>query len=110
MSVSLLWLDDSHQTLGCSFLQKNSLKDCVPVWTISRDQGETWTLPTRIIKEKGYNVLNNDRVILTSKNRLLVPVAWRPKRRVSHYITRIYYSDDLAKIGHYRKQTWMWKV
>ena len=45
MSVSLLRLNDG--TIGLWYLKKNSETDCKPLLRISRDEGETWSAPTR---------------------------------------------------------------
>ncbi len=43
---------------------------------LSADEGKTWGEPARVNIRPGYYVVNNARVIRTSKNRLLVPAAY----------------------------------
>ena len=59
------------------YLDKKSNADCRPVMRVSRDEGETWSEPRKIIpdSERGYYVLNNSRVHRMSGGRLAVPVA-----------------------------------
>lgn len=75
MSVSLLRLADGR--IALFYLQKNSLEDCRPVVRFSSDEAETWSAPNGIIpdEDKGYYVVNNDRVIQLENGRLLMPVA-----------------------------------
>lgn len=56
---------------------KESLNYCMPMVRTSADEGQTWSAPTQIIpdSEKGYYVLNNDRVVVLKSGRLVVPVA-----------------------------------
>jgi sialidase-1 len=97
MSVSLLWLDKEHKMLGCLYIVKNSKKDLYPYWRISEDQGETWNDPIQVIKTGGYSVVNNDRVILTTKGRLMIPAAFVKKSGKGPYVAIVHYSDDLGK-------------
>jgi hypothetical protein len=69
---------------------------------ISTDEGETWSEARRILDAPGYFVLNNDRVIQTSKGRLIVPLGFHRNRSSedsvkgwdSRAITMWIYSDD----------------
>lgn len=80
MSVSMLRLASGR--IAMFYVVKNSGLDSGPWLRLSDDEGETWTEPRRVIDAPGYFVLNNDRIILTSKNRIIVPVAFnRAKRR-----------------------------
>ncbi len=74
MSVSLLRLASGK--LAMFYCIKNSWIDCRPHMRVSTDEGETWTEPQLIQQAPGYFVLNNDRVIQTSKGRLIVPLAF----------------------------------
>ncbi len=74
MSVSLLRLASGK--LAMFYVVKNNGLDCGPHLRISGDEGETWSDARRVIDAPGYFVLNNDRVIQTSKRRIIVPVAF----------------------------------
>ncbi len=55
-----------------------------------------WQTPVQINGEQGYHVVNNARVIRTSKNRLLVPFAFTDDIK-THYDLQcagVYFSDD----------------
>lgn len=99
MSVSLLRLQNGN--IALFYVRKNSLDDCIPQVRISTDEAKTWSAPTPLItNEKGYFVLNNDRVIQTRGGRLIAPVSlhktsetqWSHKGRLS-----CYFSDDNGK-------------
>ena len=78
MSVSLLRLQSNK--LAMFYCVKNSWIDCRPHIRISIDEGETWSDSRLIQQAPGYFVLNNDRVIQTSKGRLIVPLAFHRSR------------------------------
>ncbi|MFZ4595114.1 MAG: sialidase family protein, partial [Verrucomicrobiaceae bacterium] len=101
MSVSLLRLASGK--LAMFYCIKNSWIDCRPHMRISTDEGESWTEPKLIQQAPGYFVLNNDRVIQTSKGRLIVPLAFHRSRGTdpqtskswdSRAIATWLYSDD----------------
>ena len=101
MSVSFLRLQNGD--LALIYAQKNSLTDCVPHIRISKDEAKTWSNPRPIITDqKGYFVINNDRVIQLESGRILAPVSlhntpngqWSNRGEI-----RCYYSDDMG-------QTW----
>lgn len=105
MSVSMLRLASGK--LALFYLVKSSALDCGPFLSISEDEGETWSKSRRVIDAPGYFVLNNDRVIQTSRGRLIVPVAFNRLRsraldgkpgtkhlNDSRGIAMWYYSDD----------------
>jgi len=74
MSVSLLRLQNDH--IALFYLVKNSIQDCIPHMRLSTDETRTWSKAKACIRdEKGYYVLNNDRVIQLSGGRLVMPVA-----------------------------------
>ena len=96
MSVSLLRLQNNK--IALVYLRKNSLSDCLPQMRISEDEGRSWSSARAIIEDqKGYFVVNNDRVVQLRSGRILVPVslhktpetAWSNKG-----ILRCYFSDD----------------
>ena len=101
MSVSLLRLASGK--LAMFYCLKNSWIDCRPHMRVSTDEGETWTDPKLIQQAPGYFVLNNDRVIQTSKGRIIVPLGFHRSRGTdphtskswdSRAITTWLYSDD----------------
>ena len=48
---------------------------CVPFMMRSRDDGETWSEPERVIPFDEYYILNNDRVILLDSGRIVMPLS-----------------------------------
>jgi Neuraminidase (sialidase) len=78
MSVSLLRAASGK--LHMIYLVKNSWVDCRPYLRTSEDDGTTWSAPKLILQAPGYFVVNNDRLIQTSKGRLLLPVAFHRSR------------------------------
>ena len=78
MSVSLLRLASGK--LALFYLVKNSWIDCRPHLRVSSDDGATWSEAKRVLDAPGYFVLNNDRVIQTSKGRLILPLAFHRSR------------------------------
>lgn len=78
MSVSLLRLASGK--LAMFYCIKNSWIDCRPHMRISTDEGETWTEPKLVQQAPGYFVMNNDRVIQTSKGRIIIPLAFHRSR------------------------------
>lgn len=101
MSVSLLRLASGK--LALFYLVKNSWIDCRPHLRLSGDDGVTWSDARRVLDAPGYFVLNNDRVIQTSKGRLIMPLAFHRSRGSdpessrsfdARAITLWLYSDD----------------
>lgn len=101
MSVSLLRLASGK--LAMFYCVKNSWIDCRPHMRVSGDDGETWMEPKRILDAPGYFVLNNDRVIQTSKGRIIIPLAFHRARGEDPHTSRSWdaraitmwiYSDD----------------
>lgn len=80
MSVSLLRLASGKIALFT--VMKRGTTDCRPYLRISDDDGATWSAPRSILKAPGYFVLNNDRVIQTSRGRLILPVAFHRTSKV----------------------------
>lgn len=106
MSVSLLRLQDGR--LAMFYCIKNSWLDCRPHMRVSTDEAATWSEPKLLLQAPGYFVLNNDRVIQTSKGRIILPLGYhRSKLSDPHSsksfdaraITLWIYSDDAG-------QTW----
>lgn len=101
MSVSLLRLASGN--LAMFYCLKNSWLDCRPHMRVSTDDGETWSDAKLIQQAPGYFVLNNDRVIQTSKGRLIVPLAFHRSRGSDPHSSKSFdaraiamwlYSDD----------------
>lgn len=101
MSVSLLRLASGK--IAMFYCIKNSWIDCRPHMRLSADEGETWTEPKLVQQAPGYFVLNNDRVIQTSKGRIVMPLAFHRSKGTdphtskswdSRAITTWLYSDD----------------
>lgn len=101
MSVSLLRLASGK--LAMFYCVKNSWIDCRPHIRLSSDEGETWTEPRLVLAAPGYFVMNNDRVIQTSKGRIIIPLAFHRARGTdpssikswdARAITMWIYSDD----------------
>ncbi len=101
MSVSLLRLASGK--LAMFYCLKNSWLDCRPHMRVSTDEGETWSDAKLIQQAPGYFVLNNDRVIQTSKGRIIVPLAFHRSRGNDPHSSRSFdaraiamwlYSDD----------------
>jgi hypothetical protein len=74
MSVSLLRLAGGK--LAMFYCVKNSYLDCRPHMQVSSDDGATWTEAKLILQAPGYFTINNDRVIQTSKGRIIVPLGF----------------------------------
>ncbi len=90
MSPALLRLHDGD--ILCFFMVKNSLSDCGP-WVIrSTDNGDTWGKPERL-PYKGYGGIANDRAILLSTGRILVP-CWASMDQLTSSYAYCFYSDD----------------
>ena len=101
MSASLLRLASGKLMLFT--LIKHGTLDCRPYLRISADEGASWSEPRCIIQAPGYFVLNNDRVIQTSRGRLIAPLGFhRARQSVDDGTDSVdlraidlwYYSDD----------------
>jgi len=95
MSVSLLRLDNGN--IALFYLRKNSESDCIPMMRISKDEAKTWSEAKACVKDPGYYVMNNDRVIQLKNGRLIFPLSLHktPDTEVSAMGKLIcYYSDD----------------
>jgi Neuraminidase (sialidase) len=98
MSASLLRLRDGR--IAMFYLKKNSVSDCHPFLRYSSDEAKSWSEPVACVREEGYYVLNNDRVIQLRSGRLLMPVALHPTvngKLGSKGIAMAYLSDDAGK-------------
>ena len=101
MSVTLLRLA-SGKIARFYLVKKNLARDCHPVFSLSSDEGQTWTEPKYVTEAPGYFVLNNDRVIQTKTGRLVVPVGFHRSINELDDVKSLdlrslaiwYYSDD----------------
>lgn len=100
MSVTLRRLPNIHRKpsdrLGLFFLVKNSSSDLDLMLRISRDDGRSFGEPILITREPGYHIMNNDRVTITSKGRIICPVSTTPDilAKGSHLKCVCHFSDD----------------
>lgn len=76
MSVSLLRLTNGE--IALFYLLKNGPLDLRPIVRFSTDEARTWSEPNEIVSEsdRGYYVVNNDRVVQLASGRLIVPAAF----------------------------------
>lgn len=95
MSVSFLRSRKSGEILFF-FLVKNSGEDLYPVVRRSADEGKTWSPPVRVLRDPGYYVMNNARVIQLRSGRILCPLSFTGKVFANGQTFRnvVYYSDD----------------
>lgn len=98
MSVSLLRLDNGK--IALFYLRKNSETDCIPFMRISKDEGKTWEKAQRCIPDKGYHVVNNDRLLQLASGRLLFPTSIHAAPDWKYGKIYSYYSDDTGKTWH----------
>ncbi len=73
MCASVLRLSDGR--LGCVVDVKFALDEAIPHWSVSKDEGKIWSAPVPIVSEKGYYVVNNDRLIQLRDGTLVIPYA-----------------------------------
>ena len=99
MSVSLLKMHGN--SIGIFYLVRKSWTDMRIVLRLSYDDGNTWSQPSYCTPRTGYFVMNNDRAIRLSSNRILLPVAEHintltksEKPLFSPAMTIFFFSDD----------------
>lgn len=99
MSVSLLRLKSGE--IGLFYLVRNGWHDTRIILRCSKDEGETWSDAQYCMDDLGYHVVNNDRVIMLSSGRLLIPAAIHPNGTYDGWTTvrgdsfnAFYLSDD----------------
>lgn len=73
MSVSLLRLGNGN--IGLFYLVRYSMDETSIIMQQSSDNGHTWSEPYKCTTRYGYFVVNNDRVIMTSSHRIIIPAA-----------------------------------
>jgi predicted neuraminidase len=100
MSVSLLRLN--KETIALFYLVKNNDTDCRPFARFSTDESRSWSAPVSIMNDTiCYAVVNNDRVVLLSGGRIIVPAAIHnspaQNRFDNHGDIVCYVSDDTGK-------------
>ena len=79
MSVSLLSMGNGD--LGLFYMRKDGPMACRSYLRRSRDGGQHWSDPVRVVQAPGYFVMNNDRVIRLGTGRIVVPVAFHRLNR-----------------------------
>ena len=97
MSVSFLRMNDG--ALGMFYLRKfkeGENENCTPYLIRSYDEGKTWSTPERCVKEDGYFVMNNDRVIRLKSGHVLIPTSYHPNLQ-SRATSCFFVSDDDCK-------------
>jgi Neuraminidase (sialidase) len=113
MSASILRLASGKLALFTAI--KRGTSDCRPYIRFSSDEGATWSAPRGIFSVPGYYVLNNDRLIQTSRGRLIMPLAFHRvtgKPDASGHtvdlraIAMWYYSDDEGTTWTEAKNWW----
>ncbi len=73
MSVSLIRLP--RGAIGCLFMTKWSTHRCLPTWSVSQDEGQTWSTPRPVLDEEVYMVINNDRLVALADGTVAFPYA-----------------------------------
>jgi hypothetical protein len=73
MSVSLLRMDEG---IGMFYLIRKGWGDTRPCIRKSLDESNTWTEPEYCTKTKGYYEVCNDRVVMLSNGRIIIPTAY----------------------------------
>lgn len=101
MSVTLRRLGPPNRwdtPIGMFYLVKNG-KDSLDLFLrISEDEANSFGEPIRVNRERGYHVMNNDRVKRLSSGRLLAPVAYTDDvERSNHFVSFCFLSDDDGK-------------
>ncbi|WP_425616075.1 exo-alpha-sialidase [Anatilimnocola sp. NA78] len=104
MSVTLRRLPGADKQpsdlLGMFLLVKNSSSDLHPVLRTSSDEARTFDEPIRITTDPGYHIMNNDRVTITSRGRIICPISTTPdifKKGSNHLTCVCHFSDDGGK-------------
>lgn len=73
MSASLLRLNNGD--IGLFYLARYSMDETKIIMQRSSDNGHTWSEPHVCSTREGYFVVNNDRVIMTSNHRIIIPAS-----------------------------------
>ncbi|MEI6579936.1 MAG: sialidase family protein [Eubacteriales bacterium] len=98
MSVSAQRLGNGD--IAVFYVLKRGFHDTRLVMRRSKDEGKSWSDAEYCVERLGYNVVNNDRVILLSNGRLIFPSAHHGVRvqpgnpSFPYAVNYFYYSDD----------------
>lgn len=98
MSLSLLRM--ANGDLGLIYLRKFMKGEkllCMPFLIRSSDEGTTFSAPLSLLKEDGYYVVNNDRLIRLKNGRILLPISGHGNSGVNlqpGYFFACYSDDD----------------
>lgn len=99
MSVTLRHLDNGD--IGLFYIRRINDGELALKLRRSSDMGESWSEATHCLPAKGYYVLNNDRVNITSKGRWIIPTAFHrnglTKVKGTRFDTRgtvVFFSSD----------------
>ena len=77
MSISLMTMQNGD--IGLFYLRKNKESTtCIPYLVTSRDNGDTWSVPTKCASLEAYHVTNNDRVVRLRNGDIMLPVNLHP--------------------------------
>ncbi len=99
MSVSLLRLKSGKVALF--YLVKHGWDDCRAYVQESGDDARTWGEARLCMPDKGYFVVNNDRVVQLASGRLVIPAAWHKPLEGKQFNPRAtavcFLSDDEGK-------------
>jgi hypothetical protein len=103
MSCSILRLNDG--SLALAYIEKITPNHDHLWIAFSSDDAESWSEPVRITPEKheDYYVANNDRLVQTKTGRLILPVAFYPKKLEGKSLNGVFYSDDNGKSWNFSK-------
>lgn len=97
MSVTLRRIQPSGK-IGMFYLQKDGYDDLHVYARFSTDEGMTFGPIVRVTEERGYHVMNNDRVTQLASGRLLAPVAFtKDVKKENHFVSVCFISDDEGK-------------
>ncbi len=82
-------------SIALFFLRKNAYNDLEMLVRVSTDEAKSFGPPVLITEDDGYHVVNNDRITQLSSGRLLAPAASTADvRKVNHFVSHCYLSDD----------------
>jgi predicted neuraminidase len=98
MEVDFLRLPNNDLCLF--YCKKNSNDDCRVMMRKSSDDGTTWSEPKQLSNWHGYVALTNDRSILTSTGRIVLPFWYDIQDAFQepwYCVAQVLYSDDLGE-------------
>lgn len=82
-------------TIALFYLEKNAYDDLKLRVRFSNDDAATFGEPVLVTQERGYHVVNNDRIVQLSSGRLLAPAASTADvRKENHFVSHCFLSDD----------------